>query len=366
MLRAAAEDPPVPTSGGTPTPRTSTGGASADGASPSGDALQRQQIWPTETDGLTAFLARTEALVLAVLDVDGGLLEGNRGFRRLVNAEDAEAGEDMTPYLANPTFNKLREAAAAHDREDLSLTWPIHRGLVTLGSREQDAVSVRGEIFLRHGHYVLVAEHDIEDLRALTTQMFVLTEDMAEVQRELVLARKEVERREAEMARLALTDPLTGLLNRRAFDRRLGEEIERSLRTGVPMCVVMVDLDRFKGFNDTWGHLAGDDCLRAVAGVLQAHSRPYDATSRYGGEEFVLVLPGADTAAARQRAETLRVSISQVDVPGADERVTASFGVAQYGEGTPQDLLQVADQALYAAKEGGRNRVVVANEHARD
>ena len=324
-----------------------------------------QSAWPTDTDALASLLARTEALVLAVLDEEGGLVEGNRGFRRLVDAEDAAPGEDMAPYLANPTFATLQEAAAAHGRDGLSWTWPIHRGLVSLGSRAQDAVTVRGEVFLRQGRYVIVAEHDIEDLRALTTQMFILTEDMADMQRELVLARKEVERREADLAKLASTDPLTGLLNRRAFDRRLGEEIERSLRTSVPMSVVMVDLDRFKEFNDTWGHLCGDRCLERVAVVLQTHSRPYDAASRYGGEEFVLVLPGADATAARHRAETLRTAIAETDIPGADARVTASFGVAQYGGSSAEDVLRAADEALYEAKDGGRDRVVVAGE-ARD
>jgi diguanylate cyclase (GGDEF)-like protein len=207
---------------------------------------------------------------------------------------------------------------------------------------------------------VLVAEHDIAQLEALARQMIGITDRMAETQRELIRTKKELERREAELERLVSTDPLTGLSNRRQFDERLHEEIERSERTGAPLSLVMLDLDRFKGFNDTWGHLAGDECLQGVASILDANSRPYDTTARFGGEEFILILPGTGAAAARDRAEALRVAIARMDVRGADERITASFGVAEYRGGTAEHVIRAADQALYAAKAEGRNRVRLA------
>jgi two-component system, cell cycle response regulator len=159
----------------------------------------------------------------------------------------------------------------------------------------------------------------------------------------------------------ATHDPLTGLWNRYALLDALEREHGRAGREGTPLAVIMVDLDHFKEVNDTYGHLAGDATLRETAGRMQAVVRSYDLVGRYGGEEFLIVLPGTSGPNAAQLAERLRAALAQEPV-GARFRiaVTASFGVAATGQGPdddPQTLIRLADEALYRAKEKGRNRV---------
>lgn len=170
----------------------------------------------------------------------------------------------------------------------------------------------------------------------------------------------ELEAANAQLALLASRDSLTGAYNRRAGDERLREEAQRAGRTGQPLAAVMVDVDHFKRINDTYGHAAGDDVLREVGALLRGRTRSSDSVIRYGGEEFLLLLPDTDAAGARVLAETLRMALAAEcgqDIGG----ITASFGVAVAHAGTaPRDLLHAADAALYEAKTGGRNRVRVA------
>lgn len=162
---------------------------------------------------------------------------------------------------------------------------------------------------------------------------------------------------------LACTDELTGLANRRHLLQRLQELWSESERTGRSLSLVLCDIDHFKAVNDTYGHHAGDAVLVEFAALLRAESRAYDLAGRFGGEEFALLLPGADAAAARSAAERLRVAVARRAVPvdGEEIRVTASFGVACRRAATDvHDLLRRCDQALYRAKRGGRNRVALA------
>jgi diguanylate cyclase (GGDEF)-like protein len=171
------------------------------------------------------------------------------------------------------------------------------------------------------------------------------------------------------LAALSTTDPLTGIPNRRALDEHLADELARARRYGTPLAVVMLDLDHFKRLNDRHGHPAGDAVLRHVAQILDAEKRRGDTIARFGGEEFVAILSHADDVAAQGWAERVRqrLGASAVDMGGNILRVTASFGVAaalpgDSGAMAGEALLASADRALYAAKAGGRNRVVVAPE----
>jgi diguanylate cyclase (GGDEF)-like protein len=164
------------------------------------------------------------------------------------------------------------------------------------------------------------------------------------------------ERLVAALTAEARVDPLTGLLNRRGFEERLAVEVARAARDGSSLAVVSFDLDRFKRVNDERGHAAGDRALTALATVIRDHARGGDVTARWGGEEFIVVLPGADVPAARGLAERVRAALV---ASGAG--VTVSAGVsAAAAPFDPQALLQAADAALYAAKRAGRDRTVVA------
>jgi diguanylate cyclase (GGDEF)-like protein len=166
--------------------------------------------------------------------------------------------------------------------------------------------------------------------------------------------------------RQAITDDLTGLVNRRRFIEALEAEIERARRFGSPLTVVLADLDNFKWVNDGFGHHAGDIVLRSFADLMRSHIRDVDVPGRIGGEEFAIVLPETDRNGAESVAERMRESLSSVPIPVSDDqsvRVTASFGVAELvDDQSGDDLLRSADTALYRAKAEGKNRVVATSD----
>jgi diguanylate cyclase (GGDEF)-like protein len=175
-----------------------------------------------------------------------------------------------------------------------------------------------------------------------------------------------VQAREA-MRFKATHDTLTGVWNRGAIMELLEREVSRSRREGSSLGVLIADLDHFKSVNDTYGHLAGDHVLREVTKRMQADVRPYDAVGRYGGEEFLILLPGCDNTATREKAERLRRAIMQypVETESGPLNVTISVGAVASGDwprSTANQVLQMADSALYRAKEEGRNRTAVAGQ----
>jgi diguanylate cyclase (GGDEF)-like protein len=187
-----------------------------------------------------------------------------------------------------------------------------------------------------------------------------LQDELDQKNRELELANKR-------LRKLSITDGLTDLFNHRHIHELLHEEFERTRRSGEPLAVAMLDLDRFKLVNDTYGHPTGDVILYETARILRETAREIDMVGRYGGEEFVVILPGTDEEAAAQFAERVRESVSEyLFRDEANEvKMTVSGGVASFPGldiDHPDVLIKRADEALYAAKEGGRNRIVRASE----
>jgi diguanylate cyclase (GGDEF)-like protein len=166
----------------------------------------------------------------------------------------------------------------------------------------------------------------------------------------------------------SIHDPLTGLFNRRYMEETLEREIHRARRNGSPMSLLMLDVDSFKQQNDAYGHEGGDAVLRGLGDLLRRSLRKEDIACRYGGEEFVLVLPDASLQAAARRAEQMRVAVERLRIPYRDRvigPVTVSIGVSAFPEHGPDGaaLLRAADGALYAAKRAGRDRVGIASLH---
>jgi diguanylate cyclase (GGDEF)-like protein len=160
----------------------------------------------------------------------------------------------------------------------------------------------------------------------------------------------------------SMTDPLTGLLNRRSFLDLSGKEEARARRHGNPFAVLMLDIDHFKKINDNHGHPVGDLAIKALAAACGKVLRPHDILARYGGEEFVLTLPHTPPEGARIVAERIRTAVELITVPSetGEVRFTVSIGVATYDGGEPFDqVVERADKALYVSKQGGRNRVTV-------
>ncbi len=188
--------------------------------------------------------------------------------------------------------------------------------------------------------------------------------------RQLGRHNEELRRENQELYQLAITDSLTRLINRRHFMERLGAEFSRAKRFSGRIGAVICDIDHFKKVNDTYGHGVGDRVLRQVSGILAATVRSIDTAGRYGGEEFVLLLPETAIEGVLFVAEKVRRAIDEFDFtpedtsePPGPAHITISLGAASYPESkveTPDELLQLSDQALYRAKEGGRNRVELA------
>jgi diguanylate cyclase (GGDEF)-like protein/PAS domain S-box-containing protein len=164
----------------------------------------------------------------------------------------------------------------------------------------------------------------------------------------------------------SIRDPLTGLFNRRYLEESITRELQRAGRKQRPVGIIMMDVDHFKKFNDTFGHQAGDGLLREIGTFLLKHTRGDDIACRYGGEEFTVILPEAPLEVARQRAERMRQAVKGLFPQGDPARsITLSFGVAAFPQhgAIPMDLLRAADRALYQAKSAGRDCIVVAEGH---
>ena len=174
-----------------------------------------------------------------------------------------------------------------------------------------------------------------------------------------------IEANNQELKQLSETDPLTGLFNRLAMDKKLQQAWHLLIRTSDPLTVMLVDIDYFKAYNDHYGHQAGDDCLKKVAQILQnAAKRDSDMVARYGGEEFLIVLPGTSRASAQNIAAVLQQHIPEENIEhsasSVDSRVTVSIGIAAQVPSPAEsvsELIGAADRALYQAKENGRNRI---------
>jgi len=190
-------------------------------------------------------------------------------------------------------------------------------------------------------------KHDIATLDSIAPQIAVAVDRMT--------LREQV----GEFEQLSITDPLTGLLNRRYIEERLAEEINRAGRSSGPLSFLMLDVDEFKSYNDRFGHPAGDEALRIVGAVLKDAVRGADVAARYGGEEFSILLPETTNSEARVIAERIRQNVDQAEFP--NRKVTVSIGIATYSESlkTAVELVDAADKALYRAKEEGRNNVQI-------
>ncbi len=180
-------------------------------------------------------------------------------------------------------------------------------------------------------------------------------------QRQLEAYQQQLEESNALLEQQRATDRLTGLTNRYVFERRMEEEFQRSMRHGAPLSLVMLDIDNFKSFNDTYGHVAGDRVLSEVAALVQKNGRVTDVAVRYGGEEFAVILPNTNTGGAFILAERFRQAVESA--AWTERRITVSVGVSTLTNEIPDvaSLVVAADKALYHSKRMGRNRVSQAH-----
>ncbi len=217
----------------------------------------------------------------------------------------------------------------------------------------------------------LTDARDPAQLKNIVLTLASVTRDMAKQSHELEARLEDSTRQIQELhdsleavRRETFTDQLTGIANRRKFDQVLEEQIAHAKETGEPLCLLMIDIDHFKAFNDNWGHQTGDQVLRLVAHTLKTNVKGRDLAARYGGEEFALILPKTSLNDGYTVGEHIRkaVRFKELIKKSTGEnlgRITVSIGAAVYHpDDTPESLIQRADMCLYAAKRAGRDRVV--------
>lgn len=300
-----------------------------------------------------------EALLDPVLVVDPSrrVIEANPAALKLAGLQQGWQGRELKQW---PVFGAdlqalLLEHAGEHDRP-LTLTSAARYYEVRLRAIER--ATRHGPALLGHMIYVRdVTQRHLSELK--------LAEALALSEERL----RTISSLHEQLREQALCDPLTGLYNRRYLDEFFARELARVQRENLPLAVALIDLDHFKRLNDECGHLVGDDVLKAVAQHLLDNLRSTDAVFRIGGEEFLLILPGADPDEASARLQSIcsQLAAREIATRGGDQRVTLSAGLAywpQQGQAL-DELLHAADAALYQAKRTGRNRVCSLDESAR-
>lgn len=319
--------------------------------------LDPSAVIPERVQG--AFDAMAESVI--VLDARGRILLANRAFRAMLGSGPAPTGQPLSDLawwrgalpaeaVTHPWARAMadRHATFGHTVEVGAGTAEARQLVMNCAPISDPGGDVRG---------CLVTVTDVSALHRAN-------QALREAMDALNASTEEVRRKNVELERLATRDPLTGCLNRRAFITAYETAFAEARRTGEPLSFVMVDIDHFKSVNDTHGHAVGDRVIQEVAKKLLESSRSTDLVCRYGGEEFCIAVPGLPLQDTLEFAERVRLRIEREcglgvrEVPGL--RITSSVGVDALGAAvtTPAALIERADQALYRAKRGGRNRVV--------
>jgi diguanylate cyclase (GGDEF)-like protein/PAS domain S-box-containing protein len=307
----------------------------------------------------------TEGVI--VLDTNGRIVLANEAFRAL-------NGNDQVGLSARRASDIPWLQGSLGERANEEHPWSIAM---------RDGETITGEMLefthLPDGNRkAKVAASPITDGRGAIRGCLVSFNDVTELDRknvelqgalsELESSRQKIEAQNEELRQLANIDPLTGCMNRRAFFEAAEELVRKTREDESHLCCLMVDIDKFKNFNDTYGHSVGDQVIVQVARVLKAALRPTDVLCRYGGEEFCILLTGVDALRAAVVSERIRFRVEAQAGPGIRSipglRITASFGLSSLEFGAPalKSLIEEADQALYAAKQSGRNKVVRYDE----
>lgn len=300
------------------------------------------------------FLRDASATVFAAATPEGVLWSCNDGLLSLLGeTREFLLGKSLWDYLAEHSSRELHAIVAARERRSRP---------VQLRFRGPSAMhAVRCRIDVHDAHFVLIGEPDLAADVAFDLRLFEINNELAVTARELTRKTRDLEEAKRRIEELARRDVLTGLFNRRHLIDAIKPEIARAERGYQSLSLVMFDLDHFKRVNDNHGHTMGDAVLRATGIMVNNSLRPYDLAVRYGGEEFIVLLPNTTLDNASLVAERLRTGLERLAVVGYEHTITGSFGIAEWCPGeTSDEWISRADRALYDAKHSGRNRVMLA------
>ncbi len=327
---------------------------------------------PVQAANVRSELARTVATMEMVHE---GLVHGSPklGLPGSLSPEAAVLMFDKPVMLDSKLKDYWAEAKALIQDPDSSLSDrnPHVLKITAMSDTIVDALIVLVDQFQRESEARMARLKALQAAVLFAMIVVLLLEALFIFQPAVLTIRRETDKLAAanlELQRISNSDGLTGIANRRLFEDFLGREWQRAGRQREPLTLIMIDVDHFKSYNDTFGHQAGDECLRRLAEVLRANvKRTTDLVARYGGEEFAAVLPDTDAAGAAGVAEQLRAAVEALAIPHTaspvSQVVTVSLGTATVFPGpgdSPADIVAMADQAMYQAKQQGRNRAIQA------
>lgn len=298
---------------------------------------------------LAEYLVQEAPILYFVLGIDGKICRMNRYAAKLMGEQViGRAFQDVLLEYHQPfSLEQLR------DKDRMQY-------LMNLTTQKGQTRSFHGSFWKMKDGILVLGHEDVDEIELLGQELLESNKELNNLMRELNAKNRELRRANATITELSRTDPLTQCSNRRYFDERLEELISMVRRQSRPLCLVMTDIDHFKKVNDRYGHDSGDRVLQKFSALLRQFTRTEDLVARFGGEEFVVLLPFTDLDQARAMSERIRLDLAEKDFLGNGYQVTASFGISQLRkEDQPLNLLRRADQALYQAKESGRNRTAV-------
>lgn len=300
-------------------------------------------------DQIIALLRDFASLAVARVGRDGRLLDANAAFHALIGGlpEDGR----VAAQFRQPAFDQLGAAPA-------NPSPCVHSGVLRIGAAE--ARPLRGSVHRVEGGFLVLAE--LAEMAQVTGAVASLRQELQDRQDALARAQEELERRKGAMEAMLLTDPLTGLPNRRRLEEALDLEVERARRYRTPLSVALADVDRFDEVNQVYGRDAGDGVLRRVAQVINGGVRRSDLPARYENDRFLAVLPHARLQGAVALSERLRAQISITPIPQVERPTTASFGVTEFQDtDSLSSLLERVGSAVRRAKNAGGNRVAAGS-----
>ena len=304
--------------------------------------------------GVDPFLEATSSLVV-LLDKDGSLLSWNQSFASLKQAQQEKA--HLTSFLSSASENLFAQLLSTTLEQRIRTRAELE---FTTGTTQKDHlvclfIPMPGQRVLFIGEPVVLA-----------SELEVVTTELQRTKRILAIKETELKAVIAQADEVSHTDALTFVPNRRQIVSDLQREVIFSDRYGTPLTISLLDIDHFKKINDTYGHIIGDDVLRNLASELRDHIRYPDTIGRYGGEEFLVVLPHSTLRAASQQAERLCRHVRSLLIKSGEKEIaiTVSIGIAQYKIQNEdwQALLNRADEALYRAKKNGRDQWMAFEE----
>ncbi|PKN96486.1 MAG: hypothetical protein CVU43_20455 [Chloroflexi bacterium HGW-Chloroflexi-5] len=312
----------------------------------SGHISALNSLLAENTQVIVDYLMTSGRLAIILLDTQGTILDCNSFFMDNAGLKEKPIGQYINAFLA--------ESLPAAGFGETRIYQDVRFSFVLKNSLEQTIAGHMMDIGNRRIIFAHTFRHTNNEMVAKISHF---TDELTDLTRELNKKNRELESANVRITQLMNTDPLTGLANRRQLLQRLDVEISKARRHGYPLSAVMIDIDHFKSINDTFGHDGGDRVLAGVAQTMRSMCRKEDIVARFGGEEFVLILPFSPAASTLECAERIRKAIQNTSFEGISSQVSASFGVTLFSPDDTQDsFLKRADDALYKAKASGRNR----------